>query len=265
MPDTDPLVSQIPAEIPLPNAPLVRVIAQVRFPLVIAIQQREFVAPFQEAIRKRYPVLREEQVQGLVLAPAGVQIQVAAPSPVWRFSDTTGHWRVSLAPEFLAIETTKYASRDDFISRFRDVAGALAEHVEPQVVDRLGVRYIDRIIVSSPQDISGLVRPEVLGFIASKAATHLQHSLSESGFAVEQNRLVARWGMLPANMTYDAAALESVSERSWVLDLDVYRDTAQPFVVEELVQEARGFAERIYAVFRWAVTTEFLRRHGGQL
>lgn len=265
MPDIDPLVAPIPAEIPLPNAPLVRVIAQVRFPLVIAIQQREFVAPFQEAIRKRYPVLRQEQVQGLVVGPPGLQVQVAPPSPVWRFSDTTGQWRVSLAPEFLAIETTKYSSRDDFVARLQDVAGALAEHVEPQVVDRFGLRYIDRIIVSSPDDISALVRPEVLGFMASKVATHLQHSLSESVFAVEQNRLLARWGTLPPNTTYDAAALESVSQRSWVLDLDLYRDTAQPFAVEQLVQEARGFAERIYAVFRWAVTPEFLRRHGGQV
>ena len=265
MPDIDPLVAPIPAEIPLPDAPLVRVIAQVRFPLVIAIQQREFVAPFQEAIRKRYPVLRQEQVQGLVLAPPGVQVQVAAASPVWRFSDTTGHWRVSLAPEFLAIETTKYSSRDDFLTRLQDVAGALAEHVEPQVVDRFGLRYIDRIIVNSPNDISPLVRAEVLGFIASKAATHLQHSLSESVFAVEQNRLLARWGTLPPNTTYDAAALEPVAQRSWVLDLDLFRDTAQPFAVEELVREARRFAERIYAVFRWAVTPEFLRRHGGQL
>jgi uncharacterized protein (TIGR04255 family) len=263
VPDIDPIVAPVPAEVPLRDAPLVRVIAQVRFPLVIAIQQREFVAPFQEAIRKRYPVLRQEQMQGLLLGPSGV-VQVA-PSPVWRFSDAAASWRVSLAPEFLAIETTKYSSRDDFLARFEDVVRALAEHVDPQVADRVGLRYIDRIAVNSPNEISPLVRPEVLGFIASKAATHLQHSLCESTFAVEQNRLLTRWGTLPPNTTYDAGALEPVAHRSWVLDLDHFRETSQPFVVDDLVREARAFAERIYAVFRWAVTPEFLRRHGGQL
>jgi uncharacterized protein (TIGR04255 family) len=265
VPDIDPLVAEIPAEVPLRDAPLVRVIAQVRFPLVIAIQQREFVAPFQEAIRKRYPVLRQEQTQGIVLAPPGVQVQLAPPSPVWRFADAAANWRVSLAPEFLAIETTKYSSRDDFLARFEHVARALAEHVDPQVVDRVGLRYIDRIAVNSASEIAPLVRSEVLGFIASKAASHLQHSLCESVFAVDQNRLLARWGILPPNTTYDAGALEPVAHGSWVLDLDLFRETPQPFATDDLVREAKAFAERIYAVFRWAVTTEFLRRHGGEL
>jgi len=263
VPDFDPLIAAVPSEIPLRNAPLVRVIAQLRFPLVIAIQQRDFVAPFQEAIRKSYPVLRQEQVQGMVLAPPNLPIAVP-PTTVWRFSDTSGDWRVSLAPEFLALETTKYSSRTDFLSRLQQVVRALAEHVEPEVIDRLGVRYIDRITVDSVDEISRLVRPEVLGFIASKAATHLQHSLSESVFAVNDNRLLARWGTLPPNATYDPAALEAVPQRSWVLDLDLFREKPQRFAVDELLMEAKQFAERIYAVFRWAVTPEFLRRHGGE-
>jgi uncharacterized protein (TIGR04255 family) len=115
-------------------------------------------------------------------------------------------------------------------------------------------------------DISTLVRPEVLGFIASKAATHLKHSLCESIFTVEdKHHLLARWGSLPPMATYDPTALEGVQEKSWVLDLDLFRDKPEPFSVDELLLEARRFAERIYAVFRWAVTPEFLRRHGGEL
>lgn len=258
--DINPLTAPVPVEVPLRDAPLVRVIAQLRFPLVIAIQQRDFVAPFQEAIRKSYPVLRPEQVQGVVFGPGGLQMQIA---PVWRFTDTTGDWRVSLSPEFLALETTRYSSRNDFLARLEQVASALAEHVEPQVVDRFGMRYIDRITVGSIDDISPLVRPEVLGFVGSKAAENLQHSICESIFAVDDNRLLARWGTLPANVSYDPGTLEPVQQRSWVLDLDLFRDKPQPFAVDKLLLEARGFAERIYAVFRWAVTAEFLRRHGG--
>src|SRR5580658_5911796 len=62
----DPLVAPPPQEVPLAHAPLVRVIAQVRFPLVVAVEQRDFIAPFQETIRARYPVLRQEQTQGFV-------------------------------------------------------------------------------------------------------------------------------------------------------------------------------------------------------
>ena len=52
----DPFTDPPPVEVPLVNAPLVRVIAQLRFPLVAAIEQRDFIAPFQEAIRSSYPV-----------------------------------------------------------------------------------------------------------------------------------------------------------------------------------------------------------------
>jgi uncharacterized protein (TIGR04255 family) len=105
---TDPLVGPPPKEVPLKDAPLVRVIAQVRFPEILAIEQREFVAPFQEALRKTYPVLRQEQNQGLVLI--GGSISPAKSQIAWRFADVDGQWRVSLTPEFVALETTSYTN-----------------------------------------------------------------------------------------------------------------------------------------------------------
>ena len=53
----------------------------------------------------------------------------AAPQPIWRFADVESNWRVSLAPDFAAIETTAYESRKDFLKRFEAVVHALGEHV----------------------------------------------------------------------------------------------------------------------------------------
>ena len=39
--------------------------------------------------------------------------------PTWRFRDRDGKWRVSLAPEFVALEATSYSSRNDFLGRLR--------------------------------------------------------------------------------------------------------------------------------------------------
>lgn len=55
----DPLVGPVPAEVPLPDAPLVRVIAQVRFSEILDVEKREFVAGFQGASRHAYPILRQ--------------------------------------------------------------------------------------------------------------------------------------------------------------------------------------------------------------
>jgi uncharacterized protein (TIGR04255 family) len=258
----DPLVAPLPAEVPLKNAPLVRVIAQLRFPEILAVGQRDFVAPFQEAIRAKYPVLRQEQTQGILLGPA--VLAPAKPQIAWRFGDTDGHWRVSLTPEFLALETMNYVSRSDFFGRLKAVATALREHIEPAQVDRLGVRYIDRITGAAVDDIAKLVRAEVRGITGTIAATHAAHALSESMFEVDDARVLARWGFLPPGATVDPAAIEPATEKSWLLDLDMFSAAPMPFFVDQVVERAQRYAERIYTVFRWAVTDEFLVRYGGQ-
>lgn len=258
----DPFVAALPAEVPLKDAPLVRVIAQFRFPEILSVEQRDFVAPFQEAIRRTYSVLRQEQTQGILLSPSGAA--PAKPQIAWRFSDTEGFWRVSLTPEFLALETTKYVSRSDFFGRLKSLAEALDEHIEPGQLDRLGVRYIDRITGDAVDDIAKLVRPEVRGITGTIAATHAVHALSESMFELPEARVLARWGCLPPGATVDPAAIEPENEKSWILDLDMFSAAPMPFIVEDVVAEAQRYAERIYTVFRWAVTDDFLVRYGGK-
>ncbi len=260
-PIDDPLTSAPPAEVPLKNAPLVRVIAQIRFPEILAVENREFVAPFQEAIRKTYPVLRSERTQNVLLGPNG--ITQPKPHTAWRFSDADENWRVSLAPDFLALETTKYTNRSDFFRRLASVVEALNQHVDPKLVDRLGVRYIDRITGEALDDIARLVRPEVRGIIGAIASQHAVQALSESLFEVKDARFLARWGQLPANATIDPAAIEPAKEKSWILDLDMFTTTRMPCVADDIVARAQQFAERIYTMFRWAVTDDFLRHYGG--
>lgn len=263
--DANPLLLSPIPEVYLPNAPLVRVVTQVRFPLIASIEKREFIGPFQEAIRGTYSILRQEQTQGLLIGPQGI---VQTPAlVVWRFGEPTGKWRVSLSPEFLALETTAYISHDDFLERLRLVLVALGEHVAPAVVDRVGVRYIDRVTGDVLRDIAGLIRPEVRGVIGTDLGQSARHSLSESLFVDGdgKSQLLARWGKIPENGTVDPAALEPIPEPSWILDLDMFHVGARPFDSSALVSEVRRFTERIYAFFRWAVTDEFLRRYGGQV
>jgi uncharacterized protein (TIGR04255 family) len=263
--DKNPLVAASPEEIPLRNAPLVRVIAQVRFPVIASIDNRGFIASFQEALRDAYPVLRPEMTQGFVVGLQGV---TPAPSQmIWRFRDVQGHWRVSLAPDFVALETTAYVSRSDFLTRLHGALRALHEHIGPKIIDRVGLRYIDRILIDGVGDIATLVRQEVIGILATPMATAAQQALSESLFVVPNThaQLLARWGQVPPQSTVDPGAIEPVDTLSWILDLDMFSVESQPFDPEALAAEVRTYAERIYTVFRWAVTEEFLRRYGGEL
>lgn len=259
-----PLTGPPPVEVPLSRAPLVRVIAQVRFPMVASVEKRDFIAPFQESIRDEYPVLRPEQNRNVVFPPQGVID--ARENTIWRFQGANGAWRVTLAPDFLALQTSLYTSRNDFLERLRGVLKALVAHVNPGMIDRLGVRYIDRVTGENLSDLPQLVRPEVSGILSTALASHTQHSISESLFVLPDaaGQVMARWGLVPALGTVDPAAVEAIDEPSWLLDIDAFQAETKEIHVEAVVQQAREFSERIYSVFRWAVTNEFLRRYGGQ-
>lgn len=262
----NPLVGPPPTEVPLAAAPLVRVIAQVRFPVIASVERRDFIGPFQEAIRSAYPVLRPEQNRSFLVGDKGVVDE--RTTTAWRFFDEGAHWTLTLAPDFLALETHRYSNRNDFLERFHHVLDAAQEHINPAVIDRLGVRYISRITGASLEDLDTLVRPEVRGILATPLQPHVFHSLTDNMLALpDDNRLIARWGVVPPNATVDPAAIEPIGERSWILDLDAFR-AFNPgegrLETASIVAQARTFAERIYSVFRWAVTEEFLRRYGGR-
>lgn len=260
MQSADPITGGPPTEVPLERPPLVKVIAQIRFPMVTAIGRQEFIAPFQEAIRKTYPVLRPEKGQSIVLGPDGPA--VLQEEMVWRFNNGESTWKVGLSPSFLSLETTAYSSRTEFMERLKEVVRALERHVEPTVVDRLGIRYINRITGDELKDISALIRSEVCGVVT--ALPNLEHSITQAAFKLGKNQLMARWGKLPPKQSPEPG-LEIVNEESWILDFDMFTTETFAFDTKLLLSNSMMFTERIYSLFRWVVTEEFLRRRGGKV
>ena len=260
-----PLTGPPPAEVPLPDAPLVRVIAQVRFPIVTSVEERSFVAPFQEAIRDSYPVMRQEAASNLLLRGGGSAAVEVHSSVVWRLHDVGQPWRVTLAADFLTLETSRYTSREDFFARFAVLLDALEAHVRPAALDRLGVRYIDRLTGAALSSLHHVVNPALLGVLGTEAGRHARVAVSECLFDLpdEGGQLLTRWGMVPAGATIDPGAIEPLAEPSWVLDIDAFRSGERRFAASEVAGEAVRLAERAYAFFRWSVTDAFIAHFGG--
>jgi uncharacterized protein (TIGR04255 family) len=206
--------------------------------------------------------LRPQQAASLVIAEGGAQAVVQ--STTWRFGDKTGNWFVSLAPDFVALETTSYTSRGDFFERLRMVLDALTQVTEPGLVgyDRFGVRYVNRVRKPQFDDLSRLVHSEVLG-IAGPLADDLGFSICESSFSLDDASLRARWGVLPAGATTDPTTIDPLPEPSWILDIDMFVERQPEFDGDSVVSRGRLFAETTYKLFRWCVTDEFLRAYGG--
>ncbi|WP_446830460.1 TIGR04255 family protein [Candidatus Foliamicus sp.] len=267
-----PLVDMSPAEVRLPNAPLARVIAQVRFPPILSIQKEkpDSVADFQEALRIDYPHLHRDEIHYIKVGTGKPNISEPV---IWRLADQSEapKWRVSLGTNFIALETWRYSSRDDFLRRLRRVLAVVEECFDPAEAQRLGLRYIDRLQGEAVSSIGELIQPSVLGILwpegeASNALREATaHMVTQAQFVAQQGEIIqGRWGTLPPGATHDPDALQPIQEPSWVLDLDMFSQKPLPFNSGELVGKAEGFARQIYSVFRLMVTEEFLMHFGGK-
>ena len=166
----------------------------------------------------------------------------------------------------MALETTAYSSRRDFLERLEHLLIAFEQSFNPQIIERFGLRYIDRLIGQDLQDISSLVKPEIAGLMTAEFIEDIHQTVNESLFVIPNGgeEIIARWGLMPGGVTF-TPDIEPVAESSWILDIDMSLSKNREFSIKELMSEGRCFAERIYTFFRWAVKDDFLRRFGGEL
>ncbi len=254
-------------EVPLPRAPLVFVVAQARFERIASISSEDFIAGFQEAIRRAYPVMQRGQQAGILLGRDG-QVVTADAGTLWSFDERPEGWQVVLAPDFVALSTRRYSRRRDFIDRFNTVLFAAQHELRVRFCDRLGIRYVDR--VTDPGLLSRLgelLKPEVLGTVEvdpGEPGVERIHWFVDTTYRLpETAELHARWGVLPPAVTFDPA-IEAADARSWVLDLDAYSTEQVAFDPRILAPRAEALSQRVYRFFRWAVEDDFLVAHGGR-
>ena len=257
-----PFSGSPPEEVALKRAPLVRVLGQIMFPIIAKLAQQNEIAAFQDRIRSKYPLLNPEQVHHIEMTP-GAEPRVRA-DVIWRFASADRVWRVSLSTNFVSLETTAYTSRQEFVERLTDIARALEATVDPKLVLRVGVRYINRIEGDALDRLAELIKPEVLGVLQTPFKDAAEHLITESMLRTEEGQLLARWGSLPAGATVDPQALDPITTPSWILDLDLFALEQGPFEADAIGARVLAFARRQYAVFRFVITPAFLTYYGGE-
>ncbi|MCY4565773.1 MAG: TIGR04255 family protein [Gammaproteobacteria bacterium] len=259
-----PFEGKVPPTVPLPETPLSGVLVQIRFPEVLSIAKVDYIAEFQELIRSQYPLSNQDQNLVLQVGPEGAK-QTTFRN--WRFMDAEGGWRVSLATNFLALETRAYSSRQNFIERTTTVSQALESTVNPGFMSRVGIRYVDRFQGDILEDLPRLVRPEVLGLCTPVHLKNINRSWSEVGATTAAGSMTARWGFMPPNQTHEPDLMPPLAAPCWFLDTDAYQEfpDTQKFESDEIGSHVTELASRSYGFFRWVVSEELLRACGGQV
>lgn len=242
----------------LAAAPLDVVVCQLRYDNNLAVSETRVARALHDGLggrRGRYPRVEQVQTQSVSvgLVEGAPQAISASPASGWRFSSADGTWIVSVLAEHVSVETTAYQTWADFRERLAEVLRLVAEHLDPAFEQRLGLRYIDRLVdksVATPSDWSRIVVGELLGPVlhaglgpAVRASQqHLLLDLDEAG-AVQ---CTVRHGL--SNLPGD--------EPSYTLDYDVHRDGTRSFDIEDTLDAADAFNEYALQLFQASITPE---------
>lgn len=266
---THPFSNEEPGNIPLPSAPLVRTIAQVKFPLLtqFSINGDAVASAVAGALVEHYPLLEVGQEVSMTLTADGPSEQ-RSTTRIWRLVSADRAWQVTFTGTFLSIDTTAYVRRRDFAQRLTDAWEALNQHVPVPYIDRLGVRYINQV---ADQDhlsrLGQLLRPEMLGIALAQDPdeARLAAAMAEAQYHFpDGSAFTARWGMLPAGTSIENAS-PAFDHSTWILDMDSFCEfKPNSNAGQNLFEDVRALALRGYQFFRWAVTDDFISTFGGQ-
>jgi uncharacterized protein (TIGR04255 family) len=253
----------------LTRAPLIQAAVQVRYPLVAHLSTTRGVAPVQAAVQDRLPYLNSYHTHLKLNLGSGVaEVEPATPEG-WAFTDDQGHsFLITSGTATLAVDS-QYQGVDSFASLLSFVLKGLVGAEGIRRCDRLGVRYLSVARAEPGEDPNGWTRwfrPEICGWAASTVSGRLDATLTRTQITGNatgpfQNlpadpQAVIGHGFVPQGTIVTGFPPISLKQPAFIMDLDFFVDSGQPFVVDALVDQFRSLHLQMDRFFRWSLTEE---------
>jgi uncharacterized protein (TIGR04255 family) len=235
----------------LDKAPLVQVIAQVRFGSQTVLGTHEGAGAVHDVLADMYPRLLAEQQQLVTMTPSGSTV---AAVPQYRMTDLNRAWSVVLGTDQLAVETSSYSNWTDLRDRLETALKAVTDLTKLRVRERVGLRYINHIQPADNGSFNGRVRPDLLG-PASDEGWH-RHISSMVGQIIAKDgdaQLLLRVGLAAQSPTLPG--LSTVN--GYLIDIDCFNDQPREFGLEETLQYFDQLNDADYRCFCWAVPDDY--------
>lgn len=224
--------------------PIVEVIAQVRFPDLLKLQESVPVE-FQEAIRSHFPLFKQR-----VEAVASDRSSRRAQIPIYDFLTQDELTSISLARNFIAIKTSTYHQWCDFRASLERALQALEGIYKPSFFTRLGLRYVDIIdreaLGIQARPWSDLIRPAVCGLLADKQFSQAVKDMTTGAEIAVSEEIKAR---LQAGTITD----EDSRRVAFLIDADIFTDARQEASGKPTLDRFDYFNEQAGNLFRWCI------------
>ncbi len=233
----------------LVRSPLVLVVAQINFEETGKDITHKQARDVQRALDDTWMRLQSAPQVRTTLTLAGA---VNEPQRgAYRISSQDESWSLVINTDSVILETRAYNGWDDMSSKLYGIAGVVAEVLDPAQRLRIGLRYVDQIVLpDGKDDWAGLIPDELLGvrahptFGSMVTATENRCLLQLAPDA----RCLFRHGLMQAANPGEGAP--------YLLDYDVFNDSPASFDVENLRAAAEALHKYAGSLFMTSVTKE---------
>ncbi|MDC5609462.1 TIGR04255 family protein [Acinetobacter baumannii] len=128
---------------------------------------------------------RKEEIEELEFTSHVAQPKVKKMTS-WHFINFEQNAGFVINPNFIAFHTTNYNSFDDFIKNVLLAIDILNRHLDLVVIERLGLRYLDAVIIKDGEKIDNYLSRDLLSVQDTLGLDNngfkIQHSMNEKIF-----------------------------------------------------------------------------------
>ncbi|MEW1952054.1 TIGR04255 family protein [Terrabacter sp. NPDC080008] len=173
----------------------------------------------------------------------------------WQMATEDGHLAVTLLPGVFAVQATKYERwRTTLEPVLAQVAEAVEATMSPAMLNRVGVRFINRLTradAESPLAWKDAINPTFLGSL-------LDPNIGPKVVGTQQQAEVrlgpAKGALIRHGLFSDTARLGAYS---YLVDLDVFDQAASPFEADRIVTTARTLDRTALSLFQQIVLPSY--------
>jgi uncharacterized protein (TIGR04255 family) len=250
----------------LRHAPLIYVVAQVRFSAIVAIEK--YVPEIQEKLRhKGFPRFLKAQVQEVAL-----QIDAApklSTSDRFEFQDKDASLGIVLQSNSVAVHTNRYSDYEAFEEHVKTALMAVNRVVGIGLSERIGLRYVNLVRLKPNEGWREYLHEGLLGLDSASVGVESWTSSSQFVGKTEVGQLAVRCSrsaqpfppdLLTSTLAYSLELAKD--EIVTTLDFDHYIEQVTDFKVAKAISMLEQLHESLDRVFMSAVTSDALTRWG---
>jgi uncharacterized protein (TIGR04255 family) len=255
----------------MPNAPLIYVLAQIRFTNVPRMDKRW--EDFHEKIFALYPETETERIEQITIKDG--QPTSGDSIKRWHLANKSGTTGIIMDAGMLIFHTADYKTSDLFLSDFQLVLEAFKQILPHKgvSVSRLGLRYADLLLQEEDlvvdQQVIETLRLPVLPNIgqAQRMEQFVTYQTPINGTMVIRHRQSSSPDVLSADIFPNKLAPASRLKRERIegtmvglLDYDHFIEQDQSFDIETIIASFRKLHDISSAAFKATTTKDAIRK-----